>query len=217
MQCTRLGQHSKIRRLIISTPFSVFGEDMSCDFESELWYKGHCNWIYSSSSKDQFEWITDDDEANSFIEMKGNQKVVLESLGAFTCHANNDIKMTFKLKMQGSKVKIGLEYETGYYNTLGIMSLLIMELDEDTVWKEFTIDICRKAKTAEDQSFKIIMEFTSFDEGSIGLDTIKRIPVQHEHPGSRGKHFLSFQILMKTRNVFYQDVQWFLKLCQPQC
>ena len=34
----------------------AYGGDVSCNFESELWFKGHCNWIYSSSTSDFFDW-----------------------------------------------------------------------------------------------------------------------------------------------------------------
>ena len=34
----------------------AYGGDVSCNFDSELWFKGHCNWIYSSLTSDFFDW-----------------------------------------------------------------------------------------------------------------------------------------------------------------
>ena len=34
----------------------AYGGDVSCNFDSELWFKGHCNWIYSSLTSDFFAW-----------------------------------------------------------------------------------------------------------------------------------------------------------------
>ena len=37
----------------------AYGGDITCDFESQFWYRGHCNWIYSGMSENTFQWISD--------------------------------------------------------------------------------------------------------------------------------------------------------------
>ena len=39
----------------LSFKISAYSADISCDFESERWDTGFCNWIYDFSSKDIFQ------------------------------------------------------------------------------------------------------------------------------------------------------------------
>ncbi len=38
--------------------FVAFGGDISCDFETEQWDEGFCNWRYDFASTDVFTWET---------------------------------------------------------------------------------------------------------------------------------------------------------------
>jgi hypothetical protein len=38
--------------------FTAFGGDISCDFETEQWDEGYCNWRYDFASTDVFTWET---------------------------------------------------------------------------------------------------------------------------------------------------------------
>ena len=83
--------------------FLAYGGDISCNFESELWFKGHCNWIYSASTKDYFEWSKHPDQSH-FIEVTGEKEVALETLGSYICDGSNSRSFGMKFSSQNASV-----------------------------------------------------------------------------------------------------------------
>ena len=43
--------------------FIAFGGDITCDFESNESFAGHCNWQYSFLSRNTLEWYIDSDHS----------------------------------------------------------------------------------------------------------------------------------------------------------
>jgi hypothetical protein len=37
----------------------AIGGDISCNFDSPMWFQGHCNWIYSFTSLDEFTFTSE--------------------------------------------------------------------------------------------------------------------------------------------------------------
>ena len=82
----------------------MYGGDIYCDFESELWYKGLCNWVYSQATKDFFAWKVNEETKNHFIEITDAKTAVLESLATFNCYTN-DRTFTIKYSIRSAKVR----------------------------------------------------------------------------------------------------------------
>ena len=116
----------------------AFGGDVTCDFESNESFEGHCNWQYSFLSRNTFEWYIDSDHSrpkwengkkissiicNGFLlilyDFLGNHAVRLLGKGFVVIHSTAD----FSCSSIGTQKTFGFMYKQKSSNVSTLISI----------------------------------------------------------------------------------------------
>ena len=117
--------------------FIAFGGDITCDFESNESFEGHCNWQYSFLSRNTLEWYIDSDHSrpkwengkriaeicNEFLlilyDFSGNHAVRLLGKGFVAIHSTAD----FSCSSIGTQKTFGFMYKLQSSNVSTLISI----------------------------------------------------------------------------------------------